>query len=182
MYGCPCGRRDCGRRSYRRQRLTIRAAPACRSLWRLGFSRSGSREFFDISGNLVPALNGLDFAGNIGGAFLLYVPDIQVLGGSIGVGGDVVGGNSCGHLFATIPKRCVAGIGDPYVEVDWSRFFGTLRPSKYPGALPIAEGLTVALGFGVIVPIGKYNVLDAAQGLNSAATSGTSRRPLPSPI
>jgi hypothetical protein len=131
----------------------------------LGFSHSGSREFFDISGNLVPALSGLDFSGNSAGAFLLYVPDIQVLGGSIGVAGVVLGGNSCGHLFETIPKRCVAGMGDPYVEVDWSRFFGTMRPSRYAGALPIAEGLTIALGFGVLVPIGNYNVVDAAQGL-----------------
>src|SRR5258708_22059232 len=53
----------------------------------LGFSHSGSREFFDGSGNLVQALSGLDFSGNSAGTFLLYVPDIQVLGGSIGVAG-----------------------------------------------------------------------------------------------
>src|SRR5437667_3783751 len=61
----------------------------------LGFSHSGSREVFDISGNLVPVLNGLDFAGNVGGAFLLYVPDIQVLRGWLGVVGVALGGNSC---------------------------------------------------------------------------------------
>ena len=32
--------------------------------------------------------------------------------------------------------------------------------------MPIAEGLTVLLGFGTVVPIGKYNVVDAVdQGL-----------------
>jgi hypothetical protein len=64
-----------------------------------------------------------------------------------------------------MPKRCISGIGDPYIEVNWSRFFGTVRPSRYQGAYPIAEGLTVALGFGAVIPAGRYDALDAAQGL-----------------
>jgi hypothetical protein len=119
----------------------------------LVYSHSGAREFFDGSGHLVPELSGLDFQSNVVGGFLLYVPDVQVFGGSIGIGGVFAGGNTCGHLSEAIPKRCVAGIGDAYVEVDWSRFFGRMRPSQYAGALPIAEGLTIALGFGVLLPI-----------------------------
>jgi hypothetical protein len=129
------------------------------------YSRSRAREFFDGSGHLVPELSGLDLQGNVAGGAVLYVPDVQVFGGSIGVAGVLSGGNACGHLFEVIPKRCVAGIGDPYVEVDWSRFFGKMRPSQYPGALPIAEGLTIGFGFGALIPVGNYNVVDAAQGL-----------------
>lgn len=127
--------------------------------------RSWSREFFDGNGNLVPALSGLDFTSNAVGPFLLYVPNVQVLGGSIGIAGVIAVGNACGHVFDTTPKRCVAGFGDPYVEADWSHFFGTIRPSRYSGAFPIAEGLTIALGFGTLIPVGTYNPADAAQGL-----------------
>ena len=65
------------------------------------------------------------------------------------------------------PSRCITGFGDVYLEADWSRFFGQLRPSQYPGAFPIAEGLTAELGFGLIVPTGKYDAIDAnTQGLS----------------
>ena len=122
--------------------------------------------FFDGTGKLVPALSALELARTRVGPFLLYVPNVKVLGGSIGVAGFVPAGTDCGRLFETTPKRCIAGVGDPYVEVDWSRFFGTIRPSRYPGAFPIAEGLTIAVGFGMVVPIGKYSVVDATtQGL-----------------
>ncbi len=63
----------------------------------------------------------------------------------------------CGHLFAGERNICQTGFGDPYVEVAWSRFYGTVRPSRDPGALPILEGLTVLFGFGMVVPIGQFN-------------------------
>lgn len=123
-------------------------------------------KFFDSDGNVVPALRALDLARTRVGPFLLYVPDVRVLGGSVGVAAIVPAGTECGRLFKTTPKRCIAGVGDPYVEVDWSRFFGTIRPSEYPGALPIAEGLTIAAGFGVVIPVGRYSEVDATvQGL-----------------
>jgi len=65
---------------------------------------------------------------------------------------------------------CQTGLGDPYIEAAWSRSFGTLRPSRYPGALPILEGLTVKFAFGVVVPIGQYNATDA---LTKALSNGT---------
>jgi hypothetical protein len=60
--------------------------------------------------------------------------------------GFVPAGVECGHLFGATPKRCIAGLGDPYVEVNWSRYFGTPRPSRYPGAFRIPEGLAVSVG------------------------------------
>jgi len=124
-----------------------------------------AKQFADGNGNTIPAFDALDLQRWRAGAFLLYVPDIQVFGGSVGIGAMVPAGIDCGHVFASMPKRCISGIGDPYIEVNWSRFFGTVRPSRYPGAYPIAEGLTVALGFGAVIPAGRYDALDAAQGL-----------------
>jgi hypothetical protein len=125
-----------------------------------------ARQFFDGSGKVVPELSALDLTRKRAGPFLLYVPNVQVFGGSIGIGGIVPAGSECGRLFETTPMRCISGLGDPYVEVAWSRFFGIMRPSRYAGAFPIAEGLTIALGFGVVLPIGRYNADDAnMQGL-----------------
>ena len=123
-------------------------------------------KFFDGDGDLVPALSGLELARTRVAPFLLYVPNVQVFGGSIGFGGIVPAGTDCGRLFRTTPKRCIEGVADPYLEMAWSRFFGSVRPSQHPGAFPIAEGLTVAIGFGTVVPIGRYSAKDAAtQGL-----------------
>jgi hypothetical protein len=122
--------------------------------------------FFNGSGEPVAALNALEIERFRAGPFLWYVPNIKLLDGSIGFFADVPAGTECGRLFATTPRRCIAGIGDPYVEADWSRYFGTIRKSKYPGALPIAEGLTILLGFGTVFPAGYYNAKDATtQGL-----------------
>jgi hypothetical protein len=125
-----------------------------------------ANHFYNGGGAPVAALDALDLQRFRIGPFLYYVPDVQVLDGSVGIGAIVPGGAECGRLFAFQPRRCIQGVGDPYAEIDWARFFGALRPSKYPGALPIAEGLTVLLGFGTVIPIGKYNVVDATgQGL-----------------
>ncbi len=69
-------------------------------------------------------------------------------------------------LFGATPKRCIESLGDPYVELSWSRYFGTPRPSRYPGAFPIPEGLAVSVGFGMVIPTGRYSAVDATvQGL-----------------
>jgi hypothetical protein len=117
--------------------------------------------FFDRNGKPVPALAGLRLERTRAAPFLLYVPNLSVLGGSIGIGGMVPIGTECGTLTAAVPERCIAGVGDPYVEVTWSRFFGTMRASKFPGAFPIAEGLTTSLGFGAVIPVGRYSAKDA---------------------
>jgi hypothetical protein len=118
---------------------------------------AGTREFLDGEGRVIPALKDAHLAKQLAGPFLFYVPDFRVLGGSIGFGGMIPIGNQCGHLFTGEPRRCTADLGDPYVEIDWSRSFGTLRPSKFPGAHPVLEGLTILIGFGVVIPAGGFD-------------------------
>ena len=125
-----------------------------------------AHQFNDGNGDLIPALSGLDLSRGRVGPFLIYVPDVKLFGGTIELGGTVPAGTECGHLFEATPKRCINGVGDPYVEVGWARYFGTPRPSAYSGAYPILEGLAISLGFGIVVPVGKYNAFDATtQGL-----------------
>jgi hypothetical protein len=62
-------------------------------------------------------------------------------------------------------------VGDPYVEIDWSRSFGKFRPSKYARAAPILEGLTILAGFGVVFPAGTYNASDPTQQALSIGNS-----------
>jgi len=126
--------------------------------------------FVDGQGNLIPALSDARLDRVTGGPFVVYVPDVQVLGGSVGLAGFQPMGRLCGRLFATAPKICQTGLGDPYIEAAWSRSFGTLRPSRHPGAFPILEGLSIKLAFGVVVPIGQYN---ATSAITKALSSGT---------
>lgn len=125
------------------------------------FYHAKARGFYDGSGAAVQALSALDLTRNRAGPFLLFVPDVELFGGSIGVAGFFPAGTECGRLFETTAKRCTEGVGDLYIEAGWSRFFGTIRPSKFPGAYPISEGLTVSLGVGVVVPTGRYDAADA---------------------
>ncbi len=127
-------------------------------------------DFVDGSGNTIPELSTASLSKRLVGPFLIYVPDIQVFGGSIGIAGIVPYGETCGHLFANnTTRRCMVGFGDPYVEVSWSRSFGRQRPSRYPGAFPILEGLTIMAGFGVVLPWGKY---DAQEHQNQGLSVG----------
>lgn len=120
-----------------------------------------SRGFYDGQGHSVPAFDDLKFSSNIGQGFLIYVPEVQVLGGSVGFAGLASVGANCGRVFQSEPNRCIVGFGDLYLEADWSRHFGVLRPSEYDGGLPIADGLTLALGFGVLFPTGRYDASEA---------------------
>lgn len=123
-------------------------------------------DFVDGNGKTIPALSKAHLERKLVAPFFGYVPDVQVFGGSIGLIGTIPYGSECGRLFITTPSRCQTGLGDAYVEVDWSRSFGTLRPSKFPGAYPIFQGLTIMFGFGVVFPTGKYDAqLAAIQGL-----------------
>jgi hypothetical protein len=130
------------------------------------YVRGGAHNFTDGSGNEIPALDGLNLHQDFGAGFLLYVPPVQVFGGSIGVAGVLVGGENCGRLVDAAPKHCNTGAGDPYVELQWSRFFGKVRPSSDPTAYPIAEGLAIEFGVGAIIPVGSY-------GAEEARTQGT---------
>jgi hypothetical protein len=124
-------------------------------------------DFVDGNGQKIPALQDARLTGKIAAPFLYYVPDIQLLGGSVAIAGVVPYGAECGRLIATTPKRCQMGFGDLYVEASWSRTFGTPRASQFPGAFPILEGLTIAVAFGVILPIGQYDAMESnTQGLS----------------
>jgi hypothetical protein len=126
-------------------------------------------DFVDGHGKTIPALADAQLTKYLAGPFLYYVPNVKIFGGSIGLGGIVPLGDQCGHLFIGEPSDCTQGVGDPYAELDWSRSFGKLRPSKFPGAYPIQQGLTVLAGFGVVFPAGTY---DASNPLQQALSIG----------
>lgn len=126
--------------------------------------------FTDGTGSVIPALSQAYLSRVIGGPFVYYVPNVQVLGGSVGFGALLPIGQQCGRLFPAQPKSCSAGIGDVYVEGRWARSFGTVRPSRYQGALPIVEGLTVSAGFGMVFPTGQYDPTDVtSQALSTGS-------------
>ena len=125
--------------------------------------RTTAFDFVDGQGETIPALREAHLTKYLAGPFLYAVPDTKVLGGSIGLGLIVPLGNQCGHLFINEQDDCTNGVGDPYVEIDWSRSFGKLRPSKFPGAYPILQGLTVLVGFGVVFPGVTYDASDPLQ-------------------
>jgi hypothetical protein len=81
-------------------------------------------DFVDGQGQPIPVLSDANIKRTIVAPFIGYVPNINVLGGSIGFGAIVPYGKSCGHLFQANPKLCQSGFGDPYLETQWSRFFG----------------------------------------------------------
>ena len=117
-------------------------------------------DFADGHEQSIPALADAKLRRIVGGLLVGYVPKLEVFGGSIALLGVASYGRICGHLFASTPKSCQSGFGDPYVEASWSRFIGSLRPSRQKDALPITQGLAIALGFGAVVPIGQYDSTD----------------------
>lgn len=111
----------------------------------------------DGSGNPKAGLDAVNIKAVTAAAALLYVPDVKVFGGSIGFLGVFGVGEICGQIVSTVPSRCQSGVGDSYVEMSWSRFYGFTRRSRDKDALPIREGLAIATGLGVVLPSGPYN-------------------------
>lgn len=111
----------------------------------------------DGSGNPKAGLNAVDIKAITAGTALLYVPDVELFGGSIGFLGVVGAGVICGQIISTNPPRCQSGFGDSYVEMSWSRFYGFTRPSHDKNAFPIREGLAIATGLGLVLPSGPYS-------------------------
>lgn len=138
-----------------------------------GFLAVGSPafDFVDDNGNTVPALRTIDLVKYVGGPFLWYVPDVKVASGHVSIGGIVPIGGLCGHLFVNEPDTCDGGVGDPYVEMNWSRTFAKPRASRFDGALPILEGLTVMAGLGIVIPVGRYDPTDASTQAHSIGTN-----------
>lgn len=115
-------------------------------------------EIDDGSGRPVPGLDAPHLDAETIGGLLYYVPNLQVFGGSVGFLGFANVAQDCGQIVSAFPSRCISGFADPYVEVNWGRFFGHLNPPSVPGAFPIAEGLAVSVGLGAVIPVGRYDV------------------------
>ena len=111
----------------------------------------------DGSGHPAAGLDAFGLQNYDAGAYFLYVPDLKLFGGQIGFSGFEAAGQNCGQLVSAVQRRCVAGFGDPYVELDWSRSFGQVRPPSTAGAFPILQGLALEFGIGAVLPIGYYN-------------------------
>ncbi|MGH6734572.1 MAG: SphA family protein [Methyloceanibacter sp.] len=132
---------------------------------------AGTIDFLDRHGETIPALRDAQLYKELVGPFLYYVPNFKVFGGSVGFGGIIPGGNQCGSLFIGQRDRCNQGVGDPYVEFDWGRYYGTPRPSRNPNAYPILEGLNLMLGFGMVIPSGQYDNADTLARVLSMGTN-----------
>ena len=126
-----------------------------------GFYAHG-RGFYDASGQEVAAKKNINLARTGGAGFLLYVPNADILGGRLGLFGELRAGQVCGRLTTATRTNCAAGLGDPYLAVSWSRFFGNYHSSRFAGAPPVSEGLWLSFGFGTILPLGEYNATEAA--------------------
>jgi hypothetical protein len=128
---------------------------------------SHASEVADSNGKPFAGLDAFDLTTKAAGPFLIYVPQVQVFGGAVGLLGVLPAGERCGQLVTAFPPRCTDGIADPYFELAWSRSFGQLRPSRDPEALPVMEGLTIRAGIGVVLPIGQYDSrLRATNGIS----------------
>lgn len=120
---------------------------------------AATTDFVDGRGQTIPVLSDAHLQKAVFAPFLYYAPELPVLGGSVGIGALLPMGGQCGRLFVGTSSRCQTGLGDLYVEANWGRFFGTLRPSKDPGAFPIPEGLAVMVGLGVVFPTGDFTAV-----------------------
>lgn len=128
---------------------------------------TAANELKDGAGQNIAALDAVNLRSTVGGAMFLYVPELEVFGGSVGLFGFVLAGPVCGQLISAIPSRCATAVGDPYFEISWSRSFGQMRPSHDPLAFPIMEGLTVGLGLGAVIPVGYYDAgIQATNGVS----------------
>jgi hypothetical protein len=127
---------------------------------------ASANQIRDGAGNPRAGLDAVDIDSRSASIVLLYVPDIKLFGGSIGFLGTVGAGSICGQIVSTNPSRCLSGVGDPYVEMSWSRFFGFTRHSYDKNAAPIREGLAVRAGLGAVLPFGPYDAtIRASNGI-----------------
>jgi len=120
-------------------------------------STASAYQLRDGAGQPRPGLDAVGIDAKAAAGAVLFVPDFKLLGGSIGLLGVGGFGSLCGQIKSSSPATCRTGFGDIYVETSWSRFFGTLRPSRESGALPIREGLAIGAGVGAVLPTGLYD-------------------------
>jgi hypothetical protein len=128
-------------------------------------------DFLNGSGKVNLELKDAQLAKVIGGPFFDFVPQTKIFGGSLSFSGVVPVLDAWGHLYTGTSNDRDVGVGDPYVEISWARYFGTPHPSHYAGASPILEGLSVLLGFGIVVPAGQYSSSTALSRMLSPGTN-----------
>ena len=117
-------------------------------------------DFLDGSGRRIPNLTDASLGKTGVAPFAYAATGPSLFDGAFGFGAILPIYNTCGRLFTGTRSRCNVGPGDLYAELDWGRFFGVLRPSKDPGAYPIAEGLALLVGFGALFPTGRFSNSD----------------------
>ena len=128
---------------------------------------SAVRQVNDGTGHAAPGLDAVDLSAEAAEPFVVYVPKFGLLGGTLGLTGVLPVGRECGQLVTSIPRRCVSGFGDPYVELAWSHSFGSIRTSWDSGAFPIVQGITIELGLGAVIPVGQYDAqLQRSNGIS----------------
>lgn len=139
----------------------------------LGLAFLGRAEDFrDNDGNRAP----LSLEGGSGGLYLGlgHVLEAEVFGGRVGALFFAGYARACLRVVELARSQCQNGFTDSVAEVFWSRRiagfdFGGPAPND-PRRNWIPYGLTVAAGFGTVLPTGRYDRTDIAPlGLNTLA-------------
>ncbi|PRF95452.1 phenol degradation protein meta [Burkholderia cenocepacia] len=107
-------------------------------------------KFYDNSGRS-PATS-VRLPGEIAEFGLLYVYPVKLFGGTLG--SSVATGYGWGSITVNGRRQNFNGINDIYTDVlMWSKHLGS-----FDAGMP--RGLTVKLGYSMVIPIGKYNTTD----------------------
>lgn len=136
----------------------------------VAFVAARTTTFVDGRGDEIGPLKTARLFKAVGGPFFAYVPETTVWGGSLTFSAVLPLSHQRGNLFDGERKRSQDDVGDPYVELSWSKYFGTPRASKDPKAFPILGGLSVLAGIGVVAPIGQFS---SANPLSQSLSAGT---------
>nr|WP_243771557.1 transporter [Burkholderia sp. D-99] len=107
-------------------------------------------KFYDNSGR--SPTTSVRLPGGIAEFGLLYVYPFKLFGGTLG--SSVATGYGWGNITVNGQRRNFKGINDLYTDIlTWSKHLGS-----FEAGMP--RGLTVKLGYSMMIPIGKYNTTD----------------------
>lgn len=106
--------------------------------------------FYDNSGK--SSAMSVRLPGGIAEFGLLYVYPFKVFGGT--VGSSIASGFGWGNISVNGRRQNFKGINDIYTDIlTWSKHLGS-----FEAGMP--RGLTVKLGYSMVIPVGKYNTTD----------------------